>query len=447
MSVRHPAVAGVFYPADPEVLRKTVQNLLDHAEQHHIPPKALVVPHAGLIYSGAIAASAYASLINHHHKITKIVLLGPAHTLYFKGIAYDPVDYFATPLGEIKQDQDLLQRIKEFSYVHALPQAHTKEHCLEVQLPFCQMIFPQFTILPLVVGETSEEEVAQLLNKVWGEDETLIIISSDLSHYLPYDQAQTTDNKTCIAIDTLNAESIPHKGACGYYPLRGFLHHARKNHLYGHLLDLRNSGDTVGNKSKVVGYASYYFYQNLHFADHCGDELKYLAKQALRLRAEDNINLRIDYEDFNELLQIRLPTFVTLKKNGMLRGCMGTLTSQEHLADNVIHNSIKAGFADPRFPHLTRTELEDISLSISILSPLEPLHFKDEDDLKAQLHPGTDGLVLISDGHQATFLPSVWDQLHTREEFLAHLKLKMGVTTNYWSTDIQALRYTTEIIE
>lgn len=447
MNVRQPAVAGVFYPADPEILRNTVKTLLEQAKPHYPLPKALVVPHAGFIYSGAIAASAYASLLNHHNKITKIVLLGPAHTLYFKGIAYDPVDCFATPLGEMEQDQDLLTKIKELSYVQAIPQAHQKEHCLEVQLPFCQVIFPQFTLLPLVVGETSEEEVAEVLKRVWGEEETLIIISSDLSHYLPYETAQIMDNETCISIDTLNVESIPHQAACGYYPLRGFLHYARKNQLYGHLLDLRNSGDTAGNKDKVVGYASYHFYQNLHFAVHCADELKYLAKETLRLRAENNVELCITYEDFNELLQIRLPTFVTLKKKGMLRGCMGTLKSQEHLADNVMNNSIKAGFSDPRFPNLTSSELKDISLSISILSPLEPMLFRNENDLKAQLRQGTDGLVLICDHHQATFLPSVWNDLSTKDQFMEHLKLKMGFTADFWSTDMQALRYTTEIIE
>ena len=446
MSIRQPAVAGTFYPEDPEVLRNTVQHLLEEAKQHSPAPKALIVPHAGFMYSGPIAASAYASLINQKDKIKRIILLGPAHTVFLRGIAYDPVDQFATPLGIINQDKELLEKISLLPYVHALPQAHQMEHCLEVQWPFLQMIFSQFTLLPLVVGETSEEDIAKLIALAGAGEDTLIIISSDLSHYLPYEMAQKTDSSTCLSIDTLENESISHHGACGYYPLCGFLHFARQNQYYGRLLDLRNSGDTAGSKEKVVGYASYHFYQNLRFSDYCGDELIYLAKEAIRLEAEENKLATCNYTEFNDLLKIRVPTFVTLKKNGLLRGCMGSLTSQDRLADNVIHNALHAGFADPRFPRLDPEELSALSLSISILSPLERIHFTNESDLKYQLRPGIDGLLLSCNHYQATFLPSVWESLTTKDAFLEQLKLKMGLPAYYWSANMKAQRYTTEVI-
>ncbi|MBL7481153.1 AmmeMemoRadiSam system protein B [Legionella bononiensis] len=447
MTVRQPAVAGIFYPGDQLTLRNTIQHLLSQSKQYSPSPKVLVVPHAGYIYSGSIAASAYASLTQQNDTIKKIVLLGPAHTMYLKGIAYDPVKRFATPLGELEQDQDLLAKISTLPYVHALSQAHQREHCLEVQLPFCQMIFNEFTVLPLVVGETSEQEVADLIKQVWGGEETLIIISSDLSHYLPYDIAQQTDRNTCLSISTLNSEALHHQGACGYYPLRGFLHFARQNQICGRLLDLRNSGDTAGTKDKVVGYASYHFYQDLKFADHCADELLYLAKETLKLQATEKKLLIFNPMEYNELLHIRMPSFVTIKKKGMLRGCMGSLYSQELLADNVINNSIRAGFFDPRFPKLTSEELNDLSLSISILSPMETLYFNTEHELQSQLRQGVDGLLLTYKHYQATFLPSVWESIDSKDKFLEHLKLKMGLPANFWSAEMKAQRYTTEIIK
>jgi AmmeMemoRadiSam system protein A len=268
-----------------------------------------------------------------------------------------------------------------------------------------------------------------------------------LSHYLTYEEAEKTDTKTCLAIDTLDSASIPHQSACGYYPLRGFLHYARKKKFLGRLLDLRNSGDTAGSKDKVVGYGSYHFYQNLHFADYCAGELLFLATEALRLKAEENRLLTVDYQNYNDLVQIRAPTFVTLKKKGMLRGCMGNLQAKDKLAENIIDNSVKAGFFDPRFPAITPQELEELSLSISILSPLVPMTFEDEDDLKSQLRTGIDGLVLQWGTHQATFLPSVWDSLHDKDEFIEHLKMKMNVSSDFWSKEMRAFRYTTEIIE
>ncbi|MGL6028522.1 MAG: AmmeMemoRadiSam system protein B [Legionella sp.] len=447
MTIRQPAVSGVFYPGDKASLDNAIATLLSSGKQHWPIPKAIIVPHAGYIYSGSIAASAYATLANKKDSIKKIVILGSAHTLHFQGIAYDPVDYFATPLGEIKQDKVLLKKITPLPFVHALAQAHDKEHSLEVQLPFCQKMFPKAAVLPLVVGEATVEQVAEVLSKVWGTSETLIIISTDLSHYLPYEIAQKMDGKTCRSIDILNHEGIEQQNACGFYPLKGFLHFARQNHIHGRLLDCRNSGDTAGEKEKVVGYASYHFYEKLQFADHCSGELLYLAKEALRLHIEEGLPLIINYKNYNELLQIRAATFVTLKKDGALRGCMGSLHAEEHLASNVVHNTLRAGLSDPRFPKITADELKQLSISISILSPLNPMCFNNETALKAQLTPGIHGLVLNLNKYQAVFLPSVWETLTSKDEFMGHLKVKMGLTADYWSPEFKAYTFTVETIQ
>ena len=361
-------------------------------------------------------------------------------------MAYDPVTYFSTPLGEIKQDKGLLDKIISLPFVRPLAEAHKKEHCLEVQLPFCQQLFPKFTILPLIVGETSEEEVAQLLAQIWGDEDTLVIISSDLSHYHAYDIAQHEDGKTTCSIDVLDYESIVHESACGYYPLRGFLYYAQQNKIRGLLLDARNSGDTAGGKDKVVGYAAYHFYQNLNFSDYCAADLLSLAKNAIRIYAIEGKQLAIDYKQYNDLIKVRAPTFVTLKKEGVLRGCIGSLHSKQYLAESVIHNSVRAGFADPRFPKLEIAELDNLQISISILSPLAHLVFKDEDDLKSQIQPGLDGIVLICDKQRATFLPTVWEDLHCVDDFIKHLKIKMGLPGDFWSDHFRAMKYSVETI-
>lgn len=446
MNVRQPAVAGSFYPEQAVVLRKGLEYLLHNAKPHAPMPKAIVAPHAGYAFSGPVAASAYASLEHSKNNIKKIVILGPAHTLYFKGIAFDPVEYFATPLGDMKQDKGLLNKIINLPYVHNLPQAHEKEHCLEVQLPFCQMLFPEASILPLVVGETSEEKVAELISLLWGNEDTLFIISSDLSHYLPYESAKKTDSLTCLGISTLDNELIPHQSACGYYPLRGFLYFARQNHIYGRLIDLRNSGDTAGNKTRVVGYAAYHFYQNLLFNEYCGDEILSLARESLTLGTQNKPPMTFEPQEYHELLQVRIPTFVTLKKNGILRGCTGTLRSHQLLGDNIIFNALSAGFKDHRFPPVQGEELKKINISVSILSPLETLHFNSEEALINQLRQGIDGLVLSCDNSHATFLPSVWENFTKKQDFLNNLKLKMGLPAHFWSAKMQAQRYTTEII-
>lgn len=257
-TIRSPAVAGLFYPADAQQLRHDVLYLLAQAKVHHSKPKALIVPHAGYIYSGAVAASAYASLSAIAASIRRVVLLGPAHRTAVYGLALPGVDAFATPLGSVKLDTDLVQVIAHLPQVTVSKSAHALEHSLEVQLPFLQSILSEFTLLPLAVGMTSAEAVAEVLEYLWGGDETLIVISSDLSHYLPYETAQRVDRETIQAILQLR-QPIEQDHACGNTAINGLMIAAQQHQLAPQLLDLRNSGDTAGSKDKVVGYAAMAF--------------------------------------------------------------------------------------------------------------------------------------------------------------------------------------------
>ena len=261
-TVREPAVAGAFYPADPEALRSAVVRYLEEAKKPEGPsvPKALIVPHAGYIYSGPIAGSGFVHLLSARDRITRVVLLGPAHRYPVHGLALPAASWFRTPLGDIEVDKDACSRIQGLPQVVVSDLAHGPEHSLEVQLPFLQVVLERFSLVPLVVGRASPEEVAQVLEVLWGGDETVVVVSSDLSHYERYEVARELDEAVSRAIEALDPESVSHHQACGFYPVRGLLVAAREKGLRAKTVDLRNSGDTAGPRGEVVGYGAYVFH-------------------------------------------------------------------------------------------------------------------------------------------------------------------------------------------
>jgi len=258
-ATRPPAVAGMFYPGSAAVLRDEVQQFMVSAGASVSGvPKALIVPHAGYVYSGPVAASAYACLAAARHSIRRVVLLGPTHRVAVRGLALPAAKAFDTPLGRVSLDEELEQMVLRLPQVQQSAAAHAQEHSLEVQLPFLQMLVDDFTLLPLAVGMASADEVAEVLDCVWGGSETLIVISSDLSHYHPYAQAQQLDRETARQIVALQPLA-DHQQACGATPVNGLLSCARRRGMHAQLLDLRNSGDTAGDRSRVVGYGAFAF--------------------------------------------------------------------------------------------------------------------------------------------------------------------------------------------
>lgn len=258
-TVRAPAVAGLFYPDDARALREMITGLLAAHPTAAPTPKAIIAPHAGYIYSGSIAASVYAQVANGRDSIRRVVLLGPAHRVPFRGLALSSAAAFATPLGNVPLDTDALPLLEELPQVQVLDAAHAAEHSLEVQLPFLQSVLAEFTLVPLVVGDADAEEIHQVLARLWGGPETLIVVSSDLSHYHDYLTAQEWDRATSRAILDLHADRIDGRRACGYQPVNGLLAAARTRGLHADLVDLRNSGDTAGPRDRVVGYGAYTF--------------------------------------------------------------------------------------------------------------------------------------------------------------------------------------------
>ncbi|MCM8594516.1 AmmeMemoRadiSam system protein B [Accumulibacter sp.] len=258
--IRPAAVAGMFYPGAASALQRELREMLGAIDSEAIAPaaKALIVPHAGYVYSGPIAASAYAALTARRATITRVVLLGPTHRVAVNGLALPSTTAFSTPLGVVAIDQEAAAAIAHLPQVVVSDSAHALEHSLEVQLPFLQTVLGKFSLLPLAVGRASATQVAEVLDCLWGGDETLIVVSSDLSHYLPYAMARETDRNTATHILALDPH-LDHQQACGATPVNGLLLAARRHGLHAELVDLRNSGDTAGDRSRVVGYGAFRF--------------------------------------------------------------------------------------------------------------------------------------------------------------------------------------------
>ena len=255
--IREPAVAGTFYPADAGELRTTIQGLLNQVQFQTGPaPKALIVPHAGYVYSGSVAASAYARLRPYRDRYTSVILLGPCHRVAIRSLALSGVDVFRTPLGDVPLNKQVITTL-DIPEVSIFEATHQFEHSLEVNLPFLQIALGSFSLVPLVVGEVAPETVAEVISSLWGGAETLIVVSSDLSHYLSYNEARIRDRLTCEAIEGLEAQHIDNEDACGATPVRGLLIEAKRRAMEVVTLDLRNSGDTAGRKDQVVGYGAW----------------------------------------------------------------------------------------------------------------------------------------------------------------------------------------------
>lgn len=257
--LRPPAVADLFYPADPDALAGMVDEALDAAAPSPLHPAALIAPHAGYIYSGPIAGCAFARLRHPSSSFLNAVIIGPSHRVGFRGIALSDAMGFATPLGVMPVDTTYNADLLALSQVEVFPEAHRLEHAIEVELPFLQRTLGDVPIVPLVVGDATAGEVAEVLSVCWRGDHTLLVVSSDLSHYLSYAEAVNLDRRTADAIESLDAEAIGADQACGRIPIQGLLQVARARNLVATTLDLRNSGDTAGDHSRVVGYGAFAF--------------------------------------------------------------------------------------------------------------------------------------------------------------------------------------------
>jgi AmmeMemoRadiSam system protein B len=366
-AVRPAAVAGMFYPSASVELGRDILAMLEETRAAPLVPglpKGLIVPHAGYIYSGPVAANAYALLRPAVGIVKRVVLLGPCHRVAVRGLALPAATAFETPLGRVEIDAEAVARLAGLPQVGVNAATHAHEHSLEVQLPFLQQVLRDFKLVPLVVGSATAAEVAEVLDALWGGPETLVVISSDLSHYHPYDEARALDRRTVQAITDFRTD-IDHAQACGASPVTGFLAAAKRRGLQPELLDVRNSGDTAGGRDRVVGYASFAFWEprRAYDTEH-GRTLLGLARGSVGNALGVAPVVAIPDAPW---LRERRATFVTLMQEGRLRGCIGSLHPTRTLGEDVVANAAAAALADRRFSPLTSHELRGIELEVSLL--------------------------------------------------------------------------------
>ena len=455
--VRAAAVAGRFYPGQRSQLQQDVDAMLAQAHTDAPCPKAIVAPHAGYVYSGSIAAEVYARVRNGAKTISRVVLLGPSHRMGFEGIATTPAHFYTTPLGQVPLDTTAIHEIENLPGVQPLEQAHAEEHSLEVHLPFLQRCLDNFCLIPLVVGNAAPATVAQVIQTLWGGPETLIVISSDLSHFLPYDEALARDNETRDLIEARTTR-ITGEQACGCKPLNGLLHVLRKRNLGIKTLSLKNSGDTAGSKDRVVGYGAWVVEEGGTLPaeeDEPQDEasslslahrqqLLYLARTIILHSLGKGGNYDIKLNQYHQQLHEQRGSFVTLSRQGRLRGCIGSLTATRSLVLDVAHNASAAAFNDPRFKPLQAAEFTDLDIHISVLSPSRLLAVDSRQELVETLRPGVDGLILQEGNKRSTYLPSVWESIAEPQRFVSELRIKAGLPADGWSDDMQVWVYNTE---
>ncbi|OGT79379.1 MAG: hypothetical protein A3H91_00720 [Gammaproteobacteria bacterium RIFCSPLOWO2_02_FULL_61_13] len=411
-------------------------------------PKAWIVPHAGYRFSGAIAASAYARVQFGAQTLRRVVLLGPSHRVGIPGIAVPSVSAFDTPLGSVPLDQDNVQALLSLPCCVAADEPHAKEHSLEVQLPFLQKVLPEFQLTPVAIGAASRDQVAAALKQVWGGPETLILISSDLSHYHAYEEAQRLDEQSSRAIMSLAPGRIRSRDACGWRGVNGLLQQASDLGLTPSTLNVLSSGDTTGRRDRVVGYGAWTFSADAVTVDKGiteADEtqLLELARKSIACAVAGKPVPRVAVGTFAAALQRPGATFVTLTKGGRLRACLGSLRAFRPLVLDLVERSHSTAGKDARFPPIRRDEVADLHMEIAILTAPTELHFKSAGDLLEQLLPGTDGLTIEDQGHRATFLPKVWSEISDPARFLARLRQKAGLSQDHWSATIRAWKYQT----
>jgi len=448
--VREPAVAGVFYPKDPAELSKAIDSYLAAARVQPVGElRALVCPHAGYPYSGPVAAYAYKLLAG--RSFDTVLVMGPSHYSDVRAGSVTDARLYRTPLGDVPVSEKArllamlspyaleprcnVQRPDFWIESSRRPPLHdtadTWEHSVEVEVPFLQRTLGRFEIIPVVCGEVDTAQAAKALERIL-DKRTLIVASSDLSHYYPYDEARKLDQSCVDAICRLDIDAMESEEACGRIPILILMHAAKAHGWKVRLLDMRNSGDTGGDKSRVVGYAAIAFYEP--FGEHLGkDERSSLLGIARRALHEAAATGRLP-EAPRSVAGLSEPRgcFVTLTKHGELRGCIGNLTANGPLYQVVAEDARSAALSDPRFTPVSEREVDGLKIEISVLSEPKQLWFSSPEDLLRKLQPGVDGVILRMGDRAATYLPQVWEQIPEKETFLNSLAEKAGCDPSEW---------------
>ncbi len=442
--IRPMSAAGKFYTDDKNELEKQI-SVFSEKNRHHYDyiTRAIIVPHAGYIYSGQLASEGFQYL---DENVKNVFIIAPPHYVAIKNVALSSFDKWESPLGGIELNQEINDELVEKFGCEFIDDAFKDEHSIEVQVPFAQVFLRKVKIIPILVG-ANHGKIAKIIDYYWQNPENAFVISSDLSHFYSSNDAKKIDSETADMIETKDIEKFNPLQACGAVGVLALTDFAKEKNYSLIRVGMVNSGDVTGDISRVVGYGSWLLYEgekNKFIKKYFSPFVIETCKKSILARFEKKAPA---IEKIPEVFQQSGASFVTLEKEGNLRGCIGSIIAHRSLIDDLVHNAQNSAFSDPRFQPLKRDEFDDLSIDVSLLSSPEKMKFKDETDLLNQIKPFIDGIIIKDGQYQAVYLPSVWEQLPEKSLFLNSLKIKAGMPPKHFSETFEAYRFTTEYIK
>jgi AmmeMemoRadiSam system protein B/AmmeMemoRadiSam system protein A len=425
MKIRIPYCAGTWYSSDPSELADELDEYLNNVKKENYNVKAVIAPHAGYMYSGQTAAHSFKQI---SPDIKRIILLGTAHRYPLKGASVMDYDYYGSPLGNVKISADVKNLLKEKCVV-SVQEADYEEHSIEIEIPFLQRVLDEFELLPVIVGKLNSMEFTSVLEKYF-TDKTVIVASVDLSHFHGYNDARQLDKYSIDCILNLDSEGIDDAEIDSPYAIKALLELAKRKNWKTKLLDYKNSGDVMRDKSRVVGYSSIIFYEegNGSFSKKEREYMDNLARRAVETYINEDKKIKAD--DVPDSLKQKLACFVTINNEYDLRGCIGTIEPVDKLYKSIIDNAISAATRDPRFPAISKKELKGLKYEVSVLSEPAELEFSGTEDLMNKIKDK--GVIISMHGRRAVYLPQVWEHFSSPERFLSSLCQKAGLNSNDW---------------
>lgn len=444
MKIKKPSVAGQFYTENKELLQKEIISFDENVKKEcDYETRAVIVPHAGHKYSGTLAVKGIKYL---KKDLETVIIFAPAHRHPVEKFALPTDDAWSFPTGQLNIDKDIAENIKNMGGEYC-DDAFLYEHSVEVQIPFIKYFLPNAKIVPVLIGSANYRQISEIISKYWENDKIGFVISSDLSHFRNRQEALRVDNVTADMIENLAFYNMSPEQACGYIGICGLLEFAKNKQFSLIRAGMTDSSSKTGDESSVVGYGAWFLAEQSKISflkQYFSEIIKNLAMVSIKSNL-DRINLKI--ENYPKALEMKTASFVTLKTDGMLRGCIGSITATAPLIVDVCKNARNAAFQDPRFIPVEQNEFAKLKYSVSLLSTPEMMNFHNEEDLLNQIVAGIDGLIIKDAGRQAVYLPEVWEQLPQKQTFLNSLKQKAGLKADWFSNTFQAYRFRTELID
>jgi AmmeMemoRadiSam system protein B/AmmeMemoRadiSam system protein A len=444
IKIKPPSVAGMFYTNNATELNKQIDDFNKNSKnKYEYKARCIIIPHAGLVYSGQLAFDGIKSL---RRDLKTIIVFAPAHKVFFEGLALTSYSGWQTPLGKIEINEEICVELEEKFGAKINDEAFKDEHSVEIHVPLMQKIFDNIQIVPVLVGSEKHDKIKDIIKFYWENEEVGFVISSDLSHFLDDTKARKMDNITAKMIEDKEVENFCPEQACGSIGIMGLVDFAKERHFSLIRIGLINSALTTGDTRRVVGYGGWFLYENTKnnfLKKYYSNLIIEIAKKSILSNFEEVSFKHMPPSVFNQFGAC----FVTLEKNERLRGCIGSILAHRPLIEDLIENAKSAAFSDPRFNPVNFDEIKELSIAISLLSQPEKMHFSDEESLLKQIQPYKDGIIIKERHNQAVYLPSVWEELNDKKEFLNSLKIKAGLPPDYFSKTFEAYRFRCEYIE